>query len=95
MLPPPAPMVATSIAGRSMSAPAIVTWWRSSGFPPVMTPTSKLVPPTSTVRMSSRPMARPIRWPATTPAAGPDSTAATGSRATSAAGTTPPAPVIT
>ncbi len=72
MLPPPAPIDATSIDGTRMSAPASAMSDRRIGLPATITPTSKLVPPISVVstfgvlRRSDR-TSEPI-----TPAAGPE-----------------------
>src|SRR5436309_971805 len=74
MLPPPAPMVCTSIIGTMTGKPAILVSRAEACVIPraVTMPMSALVPPTSNVMRFSRLLRRPTHSPPSTPAASPD-----------------------
>ena len=75
MLPPPAPMVCTSIMGKRMGMrKSRLVSSATSGSPLMMTATSKLVPPMSPVITWLKPDSAAMRAAAVTPAAGPERT---------------------
>ena len=75
MLPPPAPMVCTSIIGRrSGIRKSRLVSSATLGSPLITTATSKLVPPMSPVMMCVKPASAARRAAAITPAAGPERT---------------------
>ena len=95
MLPPPAPIVFTSTIGARtgygpMNPPEVM-----SGFPPLTTATSLLVPPMSRETKSRTSERSAAKRAPTTPAAGPERKSVTGCRAASPADTSPPRERIT
>jgi len=88
--PPPAPIEATSITGRTV-------WYLPNTGVPVITgspsttrPTSKLVPPTSVVTMFGVPISWPSAAAPITPPAGPEASSDTARSLASSAEVTPP-----
>src|SRR3954454_10839398 len=74
MLPPPAPIDATSVTGRTVWYLPKTGRALTSGSPSTTRPTSKLVPPTSVVITLGKPSTCPSAAAPTTPPAGPDAT---------------------
>src|SRR5207253_2140662 len=74
MLPPPAPIEATSVTGRTVWYLPKTGRPLTSGSPSTTRPTSKLVPPTSVVITLGKPSTCPSAAAPTTPPAGPDAT---------------------
>jgi hypothetical protein len=74
MLPPPAPIEATSVTGSTVWYLSKTGRALTSGSPSTTRPTSKLVPPTSVVITFGKPSACPSAAAPTTPPAGPDAT---------------------
>ena len=91
MEPPPAPIVVTSRIGSASGSPnSTSNRPENCSSPSVITPTSALVPPMSSVTALSVPTARAKCAPAIIPAARPDSTISTGLSGASGIATCPP-----
>ena len=88
MVPPPAPMEVTSAQGAARMKRATMGSVFMLIRPPVMRPTSKLVPPTSLVMMFLYPYTSPRYFPPRMPPAGPDMAVST--MRACAAGISPP-----
>ena len=75
MLPPPAPIDSISSAWTPSGMSATLSSLVRAAWPSLISATSKLVPPMSTMIRSLAPVCRAIRLPAAGPAAGPECTA--------------------
>ena len=91
MLPPPAPIVCTSIIGsRSGMRKSRLVSSATLGSPSMITATSKLVPPMSPVITWLKPASAAMRAAAVTPAAGPERTMYAARLPSWRSGATPP-----